>query len=73
MAKFLKSTVVALGALLLSGSVALAQTPPQPGPDSGKTPASTQTAKKGRKSGKKKGRKKGTRKPKTDQPQSDTK
>jgi len=69
MAKFLKTTVAALGALMLSGSLAFAQQTPPPDNGNGadKTPATTQTPKKGKKRGKKKGtgagKKKGTKKP----------
>ena len=67
MAKFLKTTVVALGALLLSGSLAFAQQTPPPDNGTGKTPTATQTPKKGKKGTKKKGagggKKKGTKKP----------
>jgi hypothetical protein len=57
MRKALKIVAVALGALMLSGSLALAQTTPPPsGTDQGKTPTAgpTTTAKKGKKAGTKK-------------------
>lgn len=67
MAKFLKTTVVALGALVLSGSLAFAQQTPPPDNGAGKTPTTTETPKKGKKRAKKKGagtgKKKGAKKP----------
>jgi hypothetical protein len=61
----LRTAAVAIGALVLSSSLAIAQTPPPTAPDAGRTPTSTKTPKKGRKSGKKKraGKKKGAKKP----------
>jgi len=46
MAKFLRTAVLGLAALVLGSSLVLAQTTPTPPPDSGKTPATTQTPKK---------------------------
>src|SRR2546421_12734668 len=66
MSKFLTTAAVALGAVMLSGSLALAQAPaPGPKPDAGKTPTVTQTTKKGKKKAgaKKTGKKKGTKRP----------
>ncbi len=69
MAKFLKTTVVALGALMLSGSLAFAQQTPPPDNGAGKTPTTTETPKTKKRAKKKgAGKKKGTKKPKTDQP-----
>jgi len=72
MAKFQKTTVVALAALMLSGSLAFAQQTPPPDNGAPQTPATAQAPKKGKKAAKKKGtakKKTAKKKPATTPPQ----
>jgi hypothetical protein len=72
MRKSLRIAAAAVGALVLSGSIALAQTTPPSGTDPGKTPTTGQTTakKKPRKAGSKKpAKKKVVKKPATTLPQ----
>lgn len=71
MQKVLKIAAMSLGSLVLTSSLVLAQSAPEPGSADGKTPTTSKstTHKKGKKAGKKKGgKKKGGKKTATSEP-----